>query len=105
MAQFFECLTLDFGSGHDPRVVGSSPTSGSDGEHGVCLRFSLSLSLSLSLSVSLCPSPPLVFSLSLSQIHFLKSIFRQDEDFQGKQSPSCLETSILPWAGKECGTH
>ena len=29
MAQLVECLTLDFGSGHDPRVMGSSPTLGS----------------------------------------------------------------------------
>ena len=27
MAQSVECLTLDFGSGHDPRVMGSSLTS------------------------------------------------------------------------------
>ena len=29
MAQLVEHLTLDFVSGHDPRVVGSSPVSGS----------------------------------------------------------------------------
>ena len=29
VAQSVECLTLDFGSGHDPRVLGSSPVSGS----------------------------------------------------------------------------
>jgi len=29
VAQSVEHLSLDFGSGHDPRVVGSSPTSGS----------------------------------------------------------------------------
>ena len=29
VAQSVECLTLDCGSGHDPRVVGSSPTLGS----------------------------------------------------------------------------
>lgn len=29
MAQSVECLTLDFGSGLDLRVVGSSPASGS----------------------------------------------------------------------------
>ena len=28
VAQSAECLTLDFGSGCDPRVMGSSPTSG-----------------------------------------------------------------------------
>ena len=27
MARSVECLTLDVGSGHDPKVVGSSPTS------------------------------------------------------------------------------
>ena len=29
VAQWVERLTLDFGSGHDPRVIGSSPTLGS----------------------------------------------------------------------------
>ena len=29
MAQSVECPTLDFGSGHDPRVVESSPGLGS----------------------------------------------------------------------------
>ena len=29
MAQSVECLMLDFGSGHDPSIVGSSPASGS----------------------------------------------------------------------------
>ena len=29
VAQSVECLTLDFSSGHDLRVVGSSPASGS----------------------------------------------------------------------------
>ena len=29
MAQSVECPTLDFGSGHVPRVVGLSPASGS----------------------------------------------------------------------------
>ena len=29
MAQSVERPTLDFGSGHDPRVMGSSPTLGS----------------------------------------------------------------------------
>ena len=29
VAQSVEHLTLDFGSGHDPRVMGLSPTSGS----------------------------------------------------------------------------
>ena len=29
VAQLVECLTLDFGPGHDLRVVGSSPRSGS----------------------------------------------------------------------------
>ena len=29
MSKSVECPTLDFGLGHDPRVVGSSPESGS----------------------------------------------------------------------------
>ena len=55
MAQSGEFLILDFGSGSDPRVMGSSPMSGS--KRGTCLRFSLSLSLFLSLS------PPFLLSL------------------------------------------
>ena len=43
VAQWVECLTLDFRSCHDPSVVGSSPVSGS------------------------ATLPWLVFSLSLSQ--------------------------------------
>ena len=52
MAQPIEHLTLDFGSGHDPRVV-------TPAEHGPCLEFFLSLSvfdpplLALSLSLSI----------------------------------------------------
>ena len=57
MAQSVECPTLDFGSGHDPRVVGSSPTSGSV----------LSVEPTLD-SVSLCPSPLLTCARSLSEI-------------------------------------
>ena len=57
MAQLVEHLTLDFGSGHDPRVMGSSPMSGSmlsvepawDSLSPIH-SFILSLSLSLSLS-------------------------------------------------------
>ena len=56
MAQLVECLTFDFGSGHDPRVVGLSPVSGSvlSVEPGWdSLSLSVSLSLCLSVSVSL----------------------------------------------------
>ena len=56
VAQSVECLTLDFGSGYDPSVMGLSPASGSALSEA-CLRFSLSLSL--------CPSPLLVLSLCL----------------------------------------
>ena len=52
VAQSVEWATLDFGSGHDLRVLGSSPTLGS------------MLSGEDSLSLSLCPLPLLVFSLS-----------------------------------------
>ena len=55
MAQSVEHLTLDFGSGHDPRVMGSSPASGSELSVKPALDF---------LSRSLCPSPPLACSLS-----------------------------------------
>ena len=61
MAQLVEHLTLHFGSGHDPRVMGSSPRSGS-----VLImetvRDSLSLSLSLSLS-ALSPARACFLSL------------------------------------------
>ena len=44
VAQSVEHRTLDFGSGHDPRVVGSSPhVLGSMLSMGACLRFSLFL--------------------------------------------------------------
>ena len=60
VAQSVELLTLDFSSGHDPRVVGLTPGSVS--------RSGLSLESGLVgiHSLSLCPSPPLVHSLSLS---------------------------------------
>ena len=48
MVQSVKCPTLGFGSGHDLRVLGSSPASGSP------------LSGSLLVSPSLCPSPPLM---------------------------------------------
>ena len=50
VAQSVERLTPDFGSGHDPMVVGSGPASGSalSMDPGSCLGFSLSLSLRLS---------------------------------------------------------
>ena len=54
MARSVKRPTLDFGSGHDPRVVGSSPT----------LDSMLSMEPAWdSLSLSLCPSPQLVLSL------------------------------------------
>ena len=49
--------TLDFGSSHDPRVVGLSPCLGLCAQRGVCLGFSIFLSLPL--------SPAHVHSLSL----------------------------------------
>ena len=56
VAQSAERPTLDFASGHDPRVVGSSPASGSV-LCRACFRFSLSLLLPLSPTHAL--SPPL----------------------------------------------
>ena len=59
VAQSVEHLTLDFGSGHDPRVVGFlglSSASGSMLSMDPCLRFSLSppcLSSAHALSLSL----------------------------------------------------
>ena len=55
VAQSVELLTLGFGSGHDPKVMRSSPASGSELSVKPALDF---------LSLSLCPSPPLACSLS-----------------------------------------
>ena len=70
MAQLVEQLTLGFGSGHDPRVMGSSPASG----------FALNReppwdSLSPSLSLSLSALPLLAVSLMHSKIINIKRIF------------------------------
>ena len=51
MAQFVERLTLDFGSGHEARVVRSSPSPGY-----VLTRVRLSLSLWSSHFLSVCVS-------------------------------------------------
>ena len=61
MAQSLERRTLNFGSGRDPRVMGSGPVL------GVTLNVEAPWD---SLSVSLCPSAPLPFLSSL--ILFLK---------------------------------
>ena len=58
VAQLDERLTLDFGSGYDPRVVGSSPTSDSvmsvkPASDSLFLPLPLSLTCILSLSLSL----------------------------------------------------
>ena len=58
MAQSAEQWILGFGSGHDPRVLRSSPTSGSSvSTESACVSLPLSLSVlspvhSLSLSLS-----------------------------------------------------
>ena len=57
MAQLVEPPTVDFGPGHDPRVVGSSPTS----DFVLAARSLLEI-----LSPSLCSSPAHALSLSLS---------------------------------------
>ena len=57
VAQSVDCPTLDFGSGHDPRVMGSSPTWGSVlSMEPVCDSISLSLCLPPSHALSLSPS-------------------------------------------------
>ena len=72
VAQLVEYVTLDFGSGYDPRVVGCSPTVGSTlsmepTENSLSVSLSLSLSLSVSLSLYLSPNHSfLSLSLSLS---------------------------------------
>ena len=60
MAQSVEHPTLDFGSVHDPRVMGSSPALGPV----------LSMEPAWdSLSLSLCPSPVHALSLSVPKIN------------------------------------
>ena len=73
MAQSVEHPTLDFGSGHDPRVVGSSPKLGSMLSMKPAWNspsFSAPPPLLLSLSL------PLSLSLALSQIKKFKKIFK-----------------------------
>ena len=57
VAQLVEQLTLDFGSGHDPRVMGSSPMLDSALSMEPA-RDILSLSLSLSLSLGTWVAQP-----------------------------------------------
>ena len=54
MAHPVKHLTLDFGSGHDLRVMGSSPTSGSllNAESALLLPLPLPLLLARALSLS-----------------------------------------------------
>ena len=59
MALLVECLTLDLGSGHDSRVMGSSPVWDS----AVNMEPAVD-----TLSLTLGPSSPLVHARSLSQI-------------------------------------
>ena len=69
MAQWVKCLTLDFGSIHDLRVVKLRPALGfAPAGIGACLRFSLSLSLSLCLS-SPCLHVHALFSLKKKKRH------------------------------------
>ena len=51
VAQLVKHLTLDFGSGHDPRALGLSSGIRFCAELGACLDETFSLSLSLSLSL------------------------------------------------------
>ena len=64
MAQLAELQTLDFSSGHDPKVMRWSHV-GCCAEYGTCLRFFLSPSV---------PSPTCSLARSLSQ--FFKIIFK-----------------------------
>ena len=59
MAQSVECTTLDFSSGHDPRVRGSIPETDS-------LLSMETAQDCLSPSLSLCPSPIRTHALFLS---------------------------------------
>ena len=70
MVQLVECLDLDFGSGHDLRVMGLSPVSGSGfcAGCGTCLGFFLSLPKPSSQSLSKIKNKNLMFSLSSDTI-------------------------------------
>ena len=65
MIQLVEYLTLDFCSGHNPRVLDSSSLPGSVLSMEPAYD-SLSLSLFLSLSTCTLPSPPLSPACTLS---------------------------------------
>ena len=56
MAHLVECLTLDFGLGHDLKVIGLGPVSGS-------ALSTEPASLPLSLLLLSQPLPPLILSL------------------------------------------
>ena len=92
MAQSVERLTLDFGLGHDPRVVGSSPAFGS--VLGVEPAWdSLSVSVSLSLSLSLTLSFLHLHSPSLSKEREKKEYMI--EEIQTQMSHSRKEAERL----------
>ena len=59
VAQSVKCPTLDFGSGHDLTVMGSSPMSGS--------VLAVPAWDFLSLALSFCPSPTCTHTYTLSK--------------------------------------
>ena len=66
VAQSVKSLTLDFGLGHDLRVVRLGPKSDSALNGGICWRFSFSLSL--------CPSPAHAHAYALSLLLLKKKL-------------------------------
>ena len=90
MAQSVDHATLDFNSGHDPRVVGSSPTSG------------LMLGMEFAQDSLSTPSP-LVLTCSLSLSQKMKNKYKKDskayalfEVFKKQQTQSISEQQISP---------
>ena len=93
MAQSVEHLTLDFNSGHDPKVMGSSPM----------LRSMLTVEPAYdSLSPSPFAPPPLIhlFSLKTEFFFFFNfSLLRQKETAQAEEGEAKREAEAESQAG------
>ena len=75
MAQLVECPTLHFGSGHDPRIMGSRPVLGFMPVWSLLKILSLTLSLTLPLSPTrvLALFPPPLFQINKTKEKLIPS--------------------------------